>query len=835
MLTQSYHLVLPHLPECQFSVARFQFTEQLNQANQLTVDVTAIQDFDLDNLVGQTVLFTITPVSGDALFSQAFSEPLRVVHGQIMTCERLSTSVDEVHYRLLIASRFTVLKQHTTSRLFQNQTVPDIIASLLRKHQYSGNDFRFTLSRTYPIREYCTQYQESDWDFIIRLCSEEGIFCYFEQSEDKDIWHFADSTSAYQRSEYTVPYRENAGLESVGREVLSEFRMMQQAADTQIRIDDYNYRTATTSLVAEYMPAHQTAVDGSLIQWGLHHKTPDEAQQQLQLLRETAECQRIQAQGQSNVVAFTPNLVFKSQPSFNESGWLIISVEHSGSRDAAYTNTFTAIPAHLPYRPKRLPHPKVAGSLNAHVVSPDNYTYAYIDDMGRYRVRLPFDLDEWSPGGDSRPVRLAKPYAGPSYGQHFPLHEGTEVMLSFVQGNPDRPYISGVMHDSKNQEHVNNEWNTRNVIRTWANNKLRMEDKQGQEHIKLATDYQKSQLNLGHIVNQTREKRGDNGEGFELRTDGWGSIRSNKGLLLTSYGQQGAQGHVLNMDETIAQLEQALALAKNLNKAAKTAQNAETSVKSQQNQLSGSLKDLRQSAIIQTAPNGIASATEQSQLHTAQENIHLISGEETDISAGSNVTVHAAQSLNLFAQTEGAKLQANQGKVSIQAQNDEMQINALKDATITSSAGKITIAAKDEILLTSGGAYIKIANGEVELGMPNIARIRCAGLAVTGKESKRVKLPQFKPNHGAFYYLEDQFGQPIINEPYTLKLSDSTEYFGRTDHEGKTLTAYSAEPQSVELIVPEQQKIQTETLYLCGSESEQLNLEFVRDQETTKE
>ena len=95
--------------------------------------------------------------SGDALFSQTLFESLRVVHGQIMTCERLSASVDEVHYCLVITSRFAVLKQHITSRLFQNQTVPDIIAALLRKHEYSGNDFRFTLSRTYPIREYCTQ------------------------------------------------------------------------------------------------------------------------------------------------------------------------------------------------------------------------------------------------------------------------------------------------------------------------------------------------------------------------------------------------------------------------------------------------------------------------------------------------------------------------------------------------------------------------------------------------------------------------------------------------------------------------------------------------------
>ena len=786
-------------------------------------------------MIGQQGLFSIQAVSADVVGLGA-SLPLRTFHGQVFSCERLSHSADEITYRLILSNRFSTLNQYRTSRLFQNQNVPDIIASLLRKHGYTGNDFRFLLSRSYPIREYVTQYDENDAHFIQRLCEEEGIWFYFAQSDERDVWIFADDVVHYQRHLPAYPFRENAGLESVGVEAVSVLQLKQQSMLSQVRVDDYNYRTTDRDLSAKWQNPAVSGVSGSLNVWGLHHKTPVEAETYARLLRECSQSRQLMAQGQSNVVGLSPSVVLHTQPSVHESGWLMISVVHRGGRDETYHNEFKAISAGLPFRPERLTaQPKVSGSLNARVVSPDNYTYAYIDDMGRYRVKLPFDLDEWSPGGDSRPVRLAKPYAGPSYGQHFPLHEGTEVMLSFVQGNPDRPYISGVMHDSKNQEHVNNEWNTRNVIRTWANNKLRMEDKQGQEHIKLATDYQKSQLNLGHIVNQTREKRGDNGERFELRTDGWGSVRANKGLLLTSYGQQGAQGNVLNMDETIVQLEQALALAKSLNKAAKTAQNAETSVKSQQNQLSGSLKDLQQSAIIQTAPNGIASATEQSQLHTAGNHIQWISGGDSNISAGQNITAHAHDGFYLFAQSEGVKLQANQGKVNIQAQNDEMQINALKNATITSSAGKVVIAAKDEILLTSGGAYIKIANGEVELGMPNICRIRCAGLSVTGAKDKDVKLPQFKPNYGAFYYLEDQSGQPIINEPYTLKLSDGTEYFGRTDHEGKTLTAYSAEPQSVELIVPEQQKIQTETLYLCGSESEQLNLEFVRDPETTKE
>ena len=120
----------------------------------------------------------------------------------------------------------------------------------------------------------------------------------------------------------------------------------------------------------------------------------------------------------------TPMKVFQTDVSFPEApdGWLVLSMEHSGSRDTAYSHTFTAISAKLAYRPERItPRPHIDGTLPARVTAAENCTYAYIDDMGHYRVKLPFDLDEWSPGGESRPVRLAKPYAGPEYGIHFPL------------------------------------------------------------------------------------------------------------------------------------------------------------------------------------------------------------------------------------------------------------------------------------------------------------------------------------------------------------------------------------------------------------------------------
>jgi type VI secretion system secreted protein VgrG len=217
------------------------------------------------------------------------------------------------------------------------------------------------------------------------------------------------------------------------------------------------------------------------------------------------------------------------------------------------------------WRPEVLPVPKITGTLPAKVsaAAAEESFYATIDEIGRYRVKLPFDLDTWNPGGDSRPVRLAKAYAGSHYGIHFPLHSSVEVALGFTNGDPNRPYIAHVFHDSNHEDHVNNQWSTRNVIRTWGKNKLRMEDYKGKEHVKLATEYNKTQLNLGHLVDAKREQRG---EGFELRTDGWGVVRSAKGLFLSADLQSGAIGQTRDMAAAKSQIDAANLLTKNLSK-----------------------------------------------------------------------------------------------------------------------------------------------------------------------------------------------------------------------------------------------------------------------------
>uniref|UniRef100_UPI00248D1EF7 type VI secretion system tip protein VgrG n=1 Tax=Escherichia coli TaxID=562 RepID=UPI00248D1EF7 len=171
-----------------------------------------------------------------------------------------------------------------------------------------------------------------------------------------------------------------------------------------------------------------------------------------------------------------------------------------------------------------------------------NDIYAHIDKDGRYRVNLDFDRDTWKPGYESLWVRQSRPYAGDTYGLHLPLLAGTEVSIAFEEGNPDRPYIAGVKHDSAHTDHVTIQNYKRNVLRTPANNKIRLDDERGKEHIKVSTEYGgKSQLNLGHLVDAGKQQRG---EGFELRTNMWGVVRAKKGIFISADAQDNAQGQV---------------------------------------------------------------------------------------------------------------------------------------------------------------------------------------------------------------------------------------------------------------------------------------------------
>ncbi|MDY0899000.1 type VI secretion system Vgr family protein, partial [Pseudomonas fluorescens] len=148
-----------------------------------------------------------------------------------------------------------------------------------------------------------------------------------------------------------------------------------------------------------------------------------------------------------------------------------------------------------------------------------------------------------------------RPYAGDTHGLHLPLIAGTEVAVAFEQGGPDRPYIAHALHDSQHVDHVTLRNYKRNVLRTPTNNKLRLDDTRGQEHVKLSTEHSgKSQLNLGHLVDGQRKPRG---QGAELRTDGHAAIRAGSGIFISADAQPKAQGQMLEMSAALGRLQQA--------------------------------------------------------------------------------------------------------------------------------------------------------------------------------------------------------------------------------------------------------------------------------------
>ncbi|WP_227103709.1 type VI secretion system Vgr family protein [Chromobacterium rhizoryzae] len=745
---QFYHLKIAELPAELLSVESFTLDETLGRPFAADIRFTsAQQDIDLVSLLDRYALFSIHgPHPDAALFPDTPPQLLRRWRGVVSHAQRLSANRDEALYQVRVESQLARLAEGRFSRIFQQQTVPDIIETVLRRHGYRGHEVAWRLRplfgqdpNPYPKLEFVTQYQESDLDFIHRLAEKAGLYYYLLTEPDNAAWEtivFGDDIDAYVRTGrdpaqppqggVKLKLRPQAGMAD-NEETLSRFELAAQPIRARLQRKDYNYRDANQPLLAEGGPPAKTpGARGVDYQWGEHYKNPEQGLRAVLIAQQREHCRQWIAAGDGNCLqAFAPGQIFKHDgPALAPApdGWLLVSVQHQGGRRDAYRNAFTATPADRPYRQERLtPVPRLSGALPSRVVAPEKTYYGAIDLQGRYCVRLPFDLDEWSPGGDSRPLRLARPYAGPEYGLHFPLHPGTEVLVSFVLGDVDRPYISGCLHNSElTDSNPGAHWDSRNLIRTWANNKLRLEDRKGQEHIKLATEFDKSQLNLGHAVDGQRAPRG---EGFELRTDGWGALRAAKGLFLSTDAQPKARGKQLDMQAALDQLDAAMNQARELLRLAGEHRNPKPMLDTLQTLLDNS-KQLAGSALLAHAPAGIAHATPASLLASAGQAIHLQAGDDINLGSGESLHAVAVKAIALLAQSQGMRLVAGQGKLQLEAHGDALDLSSEKNMTLQTVNGQLLLNAKNGITLASGGAFIRLQDGKIDIHSPGDLKLR---------------------------------------------------------------------------------------------------------------
>lgn len=596
------------------------------------------------------------------------------VHGVITHFRRISGSADQTQYLITLKPFLFLLdKQHRSHRLFVNKSVPEVVEQVLQEHNLHGWEYEFNLKQSYPKREQINQYQESDLAFIQRLLAEVGIFYWFTLQEDAqtEVVHFTDAQRALVFGK-TLPVNSPSGMSDSGADSVWGLNITHNVVEASVTTKDYNHRDAQSIL--QSAPADMTRGDGEGVTYGdvYHYRlrhlargdkidpTAETANFYARLDHERFLANQTQITGYSTAAWLAPAQVLNitdglppTLPAVLQEPVLVISTHFTASRKSALLVDILGVPYSetVCWRPAPLPRPKVTGTMTARVTSAKaNDIYAWQDASGLYRVKFDADRDEKGQGQESMPVRLAKPYGGDVYGFHFPLIQGTEVAIAFHEGDPDRPYIAHALHDSRHVDHVTEKNSTRNVIRTPTNNKLRMEDKRGEEHIKLSTEYGgKTQLNLGHNVDASRELRG---EGFELRTDKWGAIRGGKGIFISGDVQPSAQGKTLDMNAAIAQLQSALELVTALAQSVAVS-GALDADRSSQQKLSLALNQLKEAGILASAPAGIALTTPRNIQLSSGHTLTATAGENIDMSIFKKLTVAAGEAISLFAQKNG--------------------------------------------------------------------------------------------------------------------------------------------------------------------------------------
>jgi type VI secretion system secreted protein VgrG len=482
-----------------FAVVNFTGFEALSTPYRFEI-VLISEDKDLDPLqvLQHTAVFTI----------HRENEKDVSFHGILMQFEETQEYNGYLFFKAVLMPKLQWLSLTSHNQIFLDQPVPDILKAVLKECGLSeGIDFEFKLQGTYQPLEYVCQYDETHLNFISRWAEREGIYYFFDQTEQGEKLIFTDTkishTDLAQGNELT--YNPQSGLDSLHtEEAIKAFLCRHSMLPQQVFLKDYNYRKP--SLAMEGKADVDPDGRGETYIYGEHFTTPEEGNRLAGIRAEEFLCRKSIYYGNSSVpfmdIGFTFTLQDHYKKAYNKK-YLITEIGHEGHQTGYlisglsgavapvdepmfYANTFTVIPADVQFRPERTAaKPKISGTFNAKVDAASSGQYAEIDDQGRYKVILPLDRSGRGSGKASAWCRMMQPYAGAEYGMHFPLHKGIEVLLTFIDGDPDRPIISGSVPNPETGSPITGPNQTQSMIRSGGGNQLHFEDQQGSEQIYL--------------------------------------------------------------------------------------------------------------------------------------------------------------------------------------------------------------------------------------------------------------------------------------------------------------------------------------------------------------
>ncbi|EPD0994861.1 DUF2345 domain-containing protein, partial [Acinetobacter baumannii] len=415
-----------------------------------------------------------------------------------------------------------------------------------------------------------------------------------------------------------------------------------------------------------------------------------------------------------------------------QSNWAIQNPENSDERQA---NQLILQRRHIPTTPAYNPqiHSPVTHPQRAKVVGPEGEEI-YVDEWGRIKVRFLFTRsdDHSHDGGagtnnndtDSAWIDVLTPWAGEGYGARFLPRIGEIVVIDFFNGDIDRPFVMGRIHEAQRQptkfDNKGKLPDTKKLsgirskeVSGGGFGQLRFDDTPGQISTQLQSSHGASQLNLGKLSHpKDKAESEDRGEGFELRTDQWGALRAGQGLLVSTHKQDNAKGDHLDAEVAKKQLEGSQTNSKALSDIAKNQKTDEIEsieqLKDFASQIQQQIAKFEKALLLLSSPDGIALSSSEDIHISADAQINQIAGDSINISTQKNVIAHAQNRLSLFAAQSGLKAVAAQGKVEIQAQSDALDVLANKGITISSTEDCIEISSPKEIVITGASSQITL-------------------------------------------------------------------------------------------------------------------------------
>lgn len=787
--------------------------------------------------------------------------------GVVTRAEALGSNGGFARYALTIEPPFALLRHRRTSRVFQDRSVPDIVRAIFDEHAGAntvflrGQSLVFQLAAPQPARSYCLQYRESDHDFIVRLLAEAGLAWRFEHV-DGDVPQvrlivFDDPFTLPPATQGMIRFHRADATES--EDSLTEWSTSRNLGTRRVALATFDYKPVFTHHAVAATAVDQgpgAAAQASLEDYDpqtLYYAADDAALARDARLRQQAhDACRKRFLGAGSVRALRAGEWFRLAGHPAHDGRALAEREFAVTtlRFEARNNLPGELEALLPHRPPSegpvpplfrisleaqrrgqplpppyahtaLAKPTARGAQTATVVGPPGEE-VHTDELGRIKVQFHWqrrtehpargaDLDDAS----SCWLRVVMPSAGAAWGHQFLPRVGQEVLVDYLEGDIDRPVVTGVLYNGAHRPPLFSGAGSLPANKALSGiqsrehrgrqyGELLFDDSPGQVRTKLSSEHAKTQLNLGFLTHPRSEGRATpRGEGAELRTDASMALRAARGLLLTTYGRLQARGDQLAREEAIELLDRCAELFKALGEYAGQHQ-ALPADASTQEALIADIKRWEQGSntnpkaqgggrpvMAIAAEAGLSYATPQGIVGYAGLNCDITAGRHLQWTAGQRFTLNAGEGISQFAQSGDFRLIAHRGEFLIQAQGSDVVAQADKNIRLMATEGEVVLMAPAIRLVSQDGSFIRL-DGNITLGTQGVLKIHAASKSMTGPATDKATLPAFRSGSAdqkfQLHYAgarADEIQVAALRE-YEITLQDGSKITGTSDAEGRT-------------------------------------------------